>query len=341
MTGWKSRETQGNFMTEKNENELTVVNNEIGYHSTNNMNDKISGYLWQAQEELPHNITAQEAVIKSVVSKKIIDTAEYNFDISRVNAMNELHDFLNLTSLSETTKKNYTKWLNNFIVWCNSKNIDCRKIERMQAENYLYFLVNEKNYSPNSARSMILSVSSFYTFLSYRFPDIVKNVFYKLHLPTIIPIRKRDFVTDNDLIELRKEFKKIHRNDIVCFIDLIKKYGFRVGIFENMKIDLTGHWTSVSKEKVMNGKFTESEVKKINETGLLKLRKSVIENIVWRYTKKLFDNGKITCSFSVHDIRHWYITKFANETKSITEFAKFSKTLHKDIRTTMSYINVR
>jgi site-specific recombinase XerD len=325
-------------MTEKTKNELTVVNNEVGCYSAN-MNDKISGLLWQTQEELQYNTTAQETVVKSVVGKKIVDTAEYNFDISCINAMKEVQDFLSLTSLSETTKKNYTKWLNTFIAWCNSKNIDCRKIERMQAENYLYFLVNVKNYSPNSARSMILSVSSFYTFLSYRFPDIIKNVFYKLNLPTIKPVRKIDFVTDNDLIELRKEFKRVQRNDIVCAIDLMKKYGFRVGIFENMKTDLTGHWTSVSKEKVMNGKFTESEVKKINETGLLTLRKSVIENIIWRYTKKLFEDGKISCSFSVHDIRHWYITKMANETKSITEFVKFSKTLHKDVRTTMNYIN--
>jgi hypothetical protein len=305
------------------------------------MNSRISGYLWNVQQELPYNTTAQETIIKSVVGKKIVETAEYNFDISCINAMRELQDFLHLTSLSETTKNNYTIWLNNFIAWCNSKNIDCRKITRMQAENYLYFLVNVKNYSPNSARSMILSVSSFYTFLSYRFPDIIKNVFYKLNLPTIIPVRKRDFVTDNDLIELRKEFKRIHRNDIVCFLDLIKKYGFRVGIFENMKIDLTGHWTSVSKEKVMNGKFTESEVKKINDTDLLKVRKSTLENIIVKYTKKLFGNGKISCSFSVHDVRHWYITKIANETKSITDFARFSKTLHKDIRTTMNYINVK
>jgi site-specific recombinase XerD len=326
-------------MTKKNENELTVVNNEVGCYS-DSMNNKISGLLWNVQQELPYNIAVQETVVKSVVSKKIVETAEYNFDISCINSMRELQDFLHLTSLSETTKNNYTKWLNTFIAWCNSKDIDCRKITRMQAENYLYFLVNVKNYSPNSARSMILSVSSFYTFLSYRFPDIIKNVFYKLHLPTIIPVRKRDFVTDNDLIELRKEFKRLGRNDIVCFLDLIKKYGFRVGIFENMKIDLNGHWISVSKEKVMNGKFTESEVKKINKTDLLKVRKSTLENIIVKYTKKLFGNGKISCSFSVHDIRHWYITKMANETKSITEFAKFSKTLHKDIRTTMSYINV-
>jgi hypothetical protein len=321
-------------------NELTVVKNEVGCYS-DNMNNKISGYLWNAQEELQHNTTAQEQVIKSVVAKKIVKTAEYNYDISCINTFKELQDFLKRANLSETTKKNYTKWLNDFILWCNSKDIDCRKVTRMEAENYLYFLVNTKKYSANSARSMILSVSSFYTYLSYIFPDIIKkNYFYKLDLPTIIPVRKRDFVTDNDLVVLRKEFKRIKRDDIICVIDIIKKYGFRVGIFENMKIDLNGNWNSVSKEKVMNGRFTESEVQKINKSGLLKLSKSTIENIILKYTKKLYESGKISCSFSIHDIRHWFITKTANEMKSITDFARFSKTIHKDIRTTLGYINI-
>jgi hypothetical protein len=188
---------------------------------------------------------------------------------------------------------------------------------------------------------MILSVSSFYTFLCFIFPDAIKkNNFYKLDLPTLIPVRKRDFVTDKDLEVLRKEFKRIKRADIICVIDILKKYGFRVGIFENMKIDLNGNWNSVSKEKVMSGKFTESEVKKINESGLLLLSKSTIQNIILKYTKKLYESGKISCHFSVHDIRHWYITKVANNTKSVTEFARFSKTIHKDYRTTMSYINI-
>jgi hypothetical protein len=46
-------------------------------------------------------------------------------------------------------------------------------------------------------------------------------------------------------------------------------YGFRVGIFEDMKIGLNGNWNSASKETVMNGKLSMSEVKKINEPGLL------------------------------------------------------------------------
>jgi hypothetical protein len=321
-------------------NELTVVKNgvEVGCYSED-MNNKISGYIWNVQEELQRNTELQETVVKKVVEKKIVDEIEYNYDISYINISEQLSDYLNLPSLSDTTKKNYKKWLKLFIEWCNFRGIDCRKITRMESENYLFYLVNIKKYAPNSARSMILSVSSFYTFLSYRFPKIiVKNMFFRLDLPTIKPVRNIDKVTDNDVSELRKELKRIGRTDILCAVDIIVKYGFRVGIFENMKIDSNGNWTSVSKEKCMTGKFSKSEVKKIVDSGLLKIRKCKIQNIIQKYTESLFKKGKVSCMFSIHDLRHYMITKNAKGL-SADEFLKFSRKFHKNVNTTYNYIN--
>jgi hypothetical protein len=323
---------------EKNELIVVDVNSEVGCYSEN-MNDKISGYVWNIQNELPGNTELQEHVVKRVVEKKIVDEIEYNYDMSYINISEQLSDYLNLPKLSDTTKKNYKKWLYDFIRWCDTNSIDCRKITRMDSQGYLSYLVCTKKYSPNSTRSMILSVSSFYTFLSYRFPKIItKNMFYKLDLPTIKPVRNIDKVTDDDISELRKELKRIKRNDILCAVDIISKYGFRVGIFSGMKIDSNGNWNSVSKEKCMNGKFTKGEVKKIMESGLLRLRKSTIQNTVKRYTDILYKNGKISCSFSIHDLRHYVITK-NSEGLSAIEFLKFSRQFHKNVNTTYSYIN--
>jgi hypothetical protein len=63
------------------------------------------------------------------------------------------------------------------------------------------------------------------------------------------------------------------------------KYGFRVGIFENMKIDRKGNWISVSKENEMRGKFSEKEVLMIKKSGLLKLKAYNITNTILKYTK--------------------------------------------------------
>jgi integrase len=185
-----------------------------------------------------------------------------------------------------------------------------------------------------------MGVCSFYNFLIYRYPKIISyNLFRKLKLPKIRLTRRVDVITSNDIKELKKEFKRIGRNDIICVIDLIVKYGFRVGIFENMKIDREGNWKSISKECEMKGKFLKSEVDKIKKTGILKLKKETITNIVLKYTGKLFREGKIGSQFSCHDIRHYFITE-NGKGLVMEDFIKFSRKLHKNINTTIGYMNI-
>lgn len=146
-------------------------------------------------------------------------------------------------------------------------------------------------------------------------------------------------ITVNDLKELKNELKRIRRKDIICAVDLLCNYGFRVGIFKNMKIDREGNWNSVSKEHNMKGKFLKNEVKMINETGILKLKGYTITNIIVKYTKKLFKEGKIGSPFSPHDIRHWYITT-KGRGLTMEEFIKFSRGIHKNVNTTLNYMNI-
>jgi hypothetical protein len=89
----------------------------------------------------------------------------------------------------------------------------------------------------------------------------------------------------------------------------------------------------------MKGKFLKSELKKIVDSNMLTLKTSVITNTVRKYTQKLFENKIIGCSFSVHDLRHFYITKNGKDL-SIGDFIKFSRGIHKNISTTLSYINI-
>jgi site-specific recombinase XerD len=212
------------------------------------------------------------------------------------------------------------------------------KITRREVESYLVSLTNK--YAPNSVRTHILSICSFYHFLVHRYPSVITvNPFSKLKLPKIIPSRRIDMITGNDLKELKKEFKRIGRKDMICAVDLLCTYGFRVGIFENMKIDREGNWNSVSKESSMKEKFLKSEVKMINETGILKLRACTITNTIVKYTKKLFKEGKTGSPFSPHDIRHWYITT-KGKGLTIEEFIKFSRRIHKNVNTTLNYMNI-
>jgi integrase len=137
-----------------------------------------------------------------------------------------------------------------------------------------------------------------------------------------------------------KEFKRIGREDIICAILLMEKYGFREGTFSKMEVDSRGNYHAVSKERELDGKFTREETKMILESGVLKLRKTTLTNIVLKYTKKLFENGKIGSSFSCHDLRHYFIT-YNSKIKNTYDFIVWSKQIHKNPSTTFGYINFR
>jgi site-specific recombinase XerD len=252
--------------------------------------------------------------------------------------LNELDDFISIQT-SDVTKKHYLAWIKAFIEWCDNENINCIEINRREVESYLLYLCGR--YSSNSARSKITSVSAFYTFLIHRYPKVITRIspFYKLKLPKVRLVRRIDVVTSDDIKALKKEFKRIGRDDLVCATDLMVKYGFRVGIFAKMKIDRNGNWISISKEHEMKGKFTLKEVNTIKETGLLKLRTYIISNTVSGYTKKLFKKGKIRSPFSAHDLRHYYITKNGKDL-TLEEFIKFSRKIHKNVSTTIGYMNI-
>jgi site-specific recombinase XerC len=317
-------------------NDLTVVKNGVdGFNSQ--VNNGIKNGIRIVKKELRRNSELREKLVEKVVEKKIVDEVEFNYDISGIKVNKELKDFLKIQT-SETTKINYKKWITDFLDWCRSERIRTLKITRREVESYMVYLCDK--YSSNSVRSRLMGVCSFYQFLIYRYHKIITvNPFHKLKLPKIRLVRRVDIITETDLKELKKELNRIRRDDILCVVDLIVKYGFRVGIFENMKIDREGNWRSVSKESEMKGKFLKSEVKRIKENDVLKLRKYTISNIIIKYTTNLYKDGKVGSPFSVHDIRHYFITKNGKDL-TMEQFIKFSRKLHKNINTTISYMNV-
>jgi integrase len=319
--------------------EKSVLDYVNDFGSENGANDLfISGMVYIAQE-IQNNPKIQEKIIWDVIHKKIVERTEYNLDIQTVNIDTELKQFLKSPKLSNITRKNYIRWLGVYLGWCTEKKLDPRKIKRMEAENYLFFL--DCKYAPNTTRSMILSISSFYTHLMIRYPDIFHgNPLYKLRLPKIKLTRRIDIVEKKDIDRLVKEFKRIGRDDIICAILLMAEHGFREGIFSNMTVDKRGNYHAVSKEEEKNGRFTKEETKMILESGVLGLKRTTLSNIVLKYTKKLFEEGKIGSPFSCHDLRHYLITH-NSKIKSAYDFFIWSRNIHKNPNTTVGYINFR
>jgi integrase len=315
-------------------------NTGVGNITTCDINVSIKNGVDLIKKELrTNNVELKKRVVNRVVENTIIEEVTRNYNISDIDVLTERDNFIEIQN-THATRVKYFEWINDFINWCNGEQINCLKITRREVECYLLYLCNK--YSTNSVRSKITSVSAFYTFLIHRYPRIITvgvSPFYKLKLPKIKLSRRIDVVTLGDITALKKELARIGRNDILCAVELMVKYGFRVGIFEKMKIDKNGNWCSVSKEQELKGKFTEKEVKRIKETGLLKLKASNITNTVIRYTTKLFNDGVIGCAFSPHDLRHYYITKNGKDL-SLGDFIKFSRRIHKNVNTTLGYMNV-
>jgi hypothetical protein len=185
----------------------------------------------------------------------------------------------------------------------------------------------------------MMGVSSFYTYLQYRYPRILfVNPFKGRKLPRIVGTRKKDFPTIEDIKRLRKEFVSLKMKDLVCVVDILSKYGYRIGIFENMKIYKDGRFVSTSKGRQEKDKFTMKEVKQITESGVLKKGKGLLQRTFLRYTTKLYKAGEISCDFSVHDLRRFVFHEGGNKAKNFNEFQQFSRRFHRDVRTTAGYL---
>jgi integrase len=324
--------------------DLTVVNNgkEVNNYSEY-MNSNISGYIWKTEQKEINDDELQRQLIQGVVYKDRVDRLHHDYKISTIDLNKEIEDFLNNENRTKVTKNCYNDRLKIFLSWCNEKGINPLKITRMEAENYLYHLATVeykpgKKYANCSIRAMVLGIQSFYNQLHIRYSNIINiNVFHKLKLPKVKLERRQDKIRESDIKVLKEKFKNIGRNDIVCAIDIFYRYGYRLGIFEEMKLNKDGNWTAVSKGHDMKGKFTKRETERIFATKLLELKKVTLRNIITKYTKRLYQQGKISCPFSCHDIRHFHITKEINKLPDGKKLIEISRRFHKNLDTTMRY----
>jgi integrase len=156
-------------------------------------------------------------------------------------------------------------------------------------------------------------------------------------------VRKQDFVSKKDIEVLLEKLKKINRMDAYMCIQLLSKYGLRIGVFQKMVVnEKNGQWKSISKGSKLKGKFTIEETKRLLKSGLLNKKPSTLSILIKRQTGLLFEKGKISCPFSPHDLRHYCITKKLNECGgNFEKMFGVSRQFHKNFSTTMGYYNYR
>ena len=276
------------------------------------------------------------------MAMKIRYVNKLNTDDDYANLNKELDNIIDLfinQQKSKQTKREYTHRIKLFQKYCAENGIEFVQAKAEDSIKYLIYL-NEK-YAPRTARLNIAALSSFWGFFQRHRPELVKtNIFLKLKIPEIEDKFKKDFPTEKDIYVLCRELKRIERPDITCAVELLYKYGWRCGIFKEMKIEAGGRWSSISKGQKMEGKFIKGEYEKIIKSGVLKLNMNIVSSQITRMTKRLYRDNKITCAFSLHDLRRARMLIEAEEI-DIGPLMAFSKKYHKNITTTINYFKAK
>ena len=311
------------------------INNGDFNNNTHNLYNAVSGFLNEHPEELA----------KQIVIQKLVKNAGQDYEVSLINLDKEITGFISIQN-SDLTKVRYRAYIQDFQNYCTEKKLNFLKITVKDIDEYLYFLKENKKYSPRYIRLKIASVSSFFEFLHLRHFEVIKiNPFKKHKLPVIKDKYKKDLVTKEDYKVLCAELKRIKRYDILCIVELLYKYGWRIGIFRKMELYEDGSWESTSKRDELKGKITKAELKKIIDNGVFingvynssVISISTVASKIRKITEQLFNDGKISCKFSAHDLRRSLMKRLV-EKENGEGFLKVSKMFHKQVSTTYEYI---
>jgi len=258
-----------------------------------------------------------------------------SFKKSKISIESEIDKFLSFQT-SEKTRVSYENHIKHFLKYLDERNLDFRNLTVDNVDSYLLSILS--TYSSRTVRLKLATLSSFYKNLIIRHPEVfIVNVFHKRKLPAIKDQFEKDFVTESELNVIKKRLTELNRKDVVTVIDLLNKYGFRVGIFTDMKIDDKNNWTSVSKGEEKKGRFTKKEVNLIYKYKILETKVSIFQNAFNRVSKVLHSQRLINCKPSLHDIRRKVILDEVKENGGLA-FLETSQKYHKNPLTTFGYI---
>jgi hypothetical protein len=179
----------------------------------------------QIKKCLENDPDLKEKVSNKVAEKVIIDDIEFKYNVNGINFYEELEDFIAIQN-SPATRNGYKYSIQQFVLWCDNQDINRLEIKVSDIDRYQCFLTDSQ-FSNKTVRTRILGGSSFYTFLLHRHPKVLKvNPFTHRKLPKDTCKNPKDYINDNDIKALRKEFQRIGRKDMVCVLDLTLKIRF-------------------------------------------------------------------------------------------------------------------
>jgi site-specific recombinase XerD len=332
----------------------TIENVQIGVasQSTFVLNDANNAPSLEQRKKIIRNAYKNNRALQSeLINKAIVDDmcdkTKHAINLSDIDIEFELQTFFDVCSRTNS-KHTKTLYMHNIIEFQKYFGQNIVYANYNVAQQYLQSLIN-KQLSSRTIRSKIASVSSFYTFLSHRH-DCITNIFFNLKLPKLCDKRDLNVCNKNDISVLIKHMKKYGQHERALLIELMRDNGLRSGAFKNMRINNKRQFVTITKGREFRGTFNETMFKKIESVMNIKLtnRLSYVfantnEHTLQRYvcdlTKKLYNENKISCAFSCHDIRHYFAINYCEKHNKMSDILKLKMILnHSSIDMTYNYL---
>ncbi|WP_297285423.1 site-specific integrase [uncultured Brachyspira sp.] len=267
-------------------------------------------------------ITEQQAAIlvKQANYLNILDYMKEEQLIKQIDYETEKENFFKQCSKTKSnhTKRQYKNGLNKLEEYCKMNNKNILFIKAREVDDFITE-VNSSELSNLSVRALVSSCSSFFSFLERRYP-FIRNPFRGTKTRPPVKNKKRLEVPTKKEIELI--IKDISDPLIKVAIIFIMECGVRVGALPKLEIRNNKYY-SYSKGKEISWKVTDKVIKLLKQNNLsfncpFKNKSSeVIRNIFYRSSKRLYNQGKIKASYSIHDIRHYFAVTLYKQTKDI------------------------
>ncbi len=240
--------------------------------------------------------------------------------IKQIDYETEKENFFKQCSKTKSnhTKRQYKNGLNKLEEYCRMNNKNILFIKAREADDFITE-VNSSELSNLSIRALVSSCSSFFSFLERRYP-FIKNPFRGTTTRPPVKNKKRLEVPTKKEIELI--IKDISDPLVKTAVIFIQECGVRVGALSKLEIKNNKYY-SYSKGKEISWKVTDKAIKELKKNNLsfdapFKNKSSeVIRNVFYRSSKRLYEQGKIKASYSIHDIRHYFAVTLYKKTKDI------------------------
>lgn len=261
-----------------------------------------------------------ELLIKQANYLNILDYMKEEQLIKQIDYETEKENFFKQCSKTKSnhTKRQYKNGLNKLEEYCRINNKNILFIKAREADDFITE-VNSSELSNLSIRALVSSCSSFFSFLERRYP-FIKNPFHGTKTRPPVKNKKRLEVPTKKEIELI--IKDISDPLIKMAVIFIMECGVRVGALPKLEIRNNKYY-SYSKGKEISWKVTDKVIKELKKNNLafnapFKNKSSeVIRNIFYRSSKRLYEQGKIKASYSIHDIRHYFAVTLYKKTRDI------------------------